>query len=495
MMTIDDRRRYRWLEMFPGLMAWSTLLLAVVLSFIMPLAAMIFIVLFDLLWLIRVVYVMIFTIAAYRQYHLAQQLDWRAKRQQHVDWPSIVHLIFLPTYGESLEVLSSTLTSLARVDYPADRFYVILAIEEREGEVAQQKAKALQAQFADKFGYFFISQHPGNIAGEIAGKGSNIAWAGRQIKSIIDQRGLPYKNILVSTFDADSNVHPQYFNALTATFLSHPRRWRTSYQPIPVFHNNIWTSFSFMRVVAYSTTFWLLGETLRPDRLLTFSSHSMPWQALVDVNFWQNDIVSEDSRIFLQCFVHYDGDYSVQPIFLPISMDTVHGGTLWRSLTNQYKQIRRWAYGVENFPYMVWNFLPNPKIPRWRKWQLIWNQFEGTYSWSTAAILIFILGWLPFHVPSVVKSSSLLALNAPVLLQIMMGLAMVGLITSAAISSLMLPPRPVRISAGKHLMMLLQWVLLPVTMIAFGSLPALEAQTRLMLGKYMGFWVTEKKRQ
>jgi hypothetical protein len=42
-------------------------------------------------------------------------------------------------------------------------------------------------------------------------------------------------------------------------------------------------------------------------------------------------------------------------------------------------------------------------------------------------------------------------------------------------------------------MMGLQWFIIPFSMIIFGSLPDIDAQTRLMLGKYMGFWVTEKK--
>ena len=72
--------------------------------------------------------------------------------------------------------------------------------------------------------------------------------------------------------------------------------------------------------------------------------------------------------------------------------------------------------------------------------------------------------------------------------------AMVGLVTSAIISMQLLPPRPAHYGKLRTASMILQWVLVPVTIILFGSIPALDAQTRLMLGKYMGFWITPKYR-
>ncbi len=67
-------------------------------------------------------------------------------------------------------------------------------------------------------------------------------------------------------------------------------------------------------------------------------------------------------------------------------------------------------------------------------------------------------------------------------------------------SVIILPPIPKQKSKHhikrvyKYMFMFLQWAILPITMIVFGSIPAVDAQTRLMLGKYLGFWVTEKKK-
>ncbi len=490
----SDWAQYRWLEIIPGLGVWLTFAGAIVLSFWQPLWAIGFIIVFDLYWLIRVTYILVYLILAYRRFRVASTIDWFAWLQEIPGWSDIVHVIVLPTYKEPYEVLRETLQSLTTVAYPVEKFYVVLATEERDAAHVRPIAAKLQAEFSSVFGTFLVTEHPGDIVGEVAGKGSNIAWAGRKMKEIIDRDQVPYEKIIVSTFDADTTAHRQYFSYLTKTFLEHPNRLRTSYQPIPLFHNNVWDARAMMRVVANSTTIWLLTETMRPDRLFTFSSHSMPWQALIDVDFWQADIVTEDSRIFLQCYIRYDGDYRVTPMYIPISMDTVHTESIFRSWKNQYLQIRRWAYGVENFPYMAWNFAKNPLIPVSQKIKYIWNQLEGVYTWATAPLLIWLIGWLPFHTNHPSLETSVLAANAPTVIQWLMTGAMTGLIVTAIITAMSLPARPAHRPFWYWPMMVLQWLLLPVTMIVFGSVPAIDAQTKLMLGRYLGFWVTEKTR-
>lgn len=490
----SEHTAYRWLEALPGICVWGTFVLVVVGSMLVPLWAITFILLFDVYWIIRVFYVMGYLLLAYRRFRQEVSVDWLSQLQQQSGWEKITHLVVIPTYGEPEDVLHQTFESLLAVAYPLDRLIIALATEARDAINIRPIANRLKEKYGTRFQAVVITEHPADIIGEVSGKGSNIAWAGRRIKEFIDQQHIPYDSILVSTFDADTVAHPQYFSYLTNTFLHHPDRLHTSYQPIPLFHNNVWDALALMRVVATSTTFWLLGETMRPDRLFTFSSHSMPFQALVDVDFWQADVVSEDSRIFLQCLIRYDGRYTVTPMYIPISMDAIQAPTFRKSLVNQYKQIRRWAYGVENFPFMVWNFIENKNMPRWMKIRYMWNQFEGTYSWATAPILITLIGWLPFQFDHQLAASSVLAQNAPFVLQRLMAGAMAGLAISAFISTAMLPRPQRHVPWYQWGMMFGQWLLLPITMIVFGSLPAIEAQTRLMIGRYLGFWVSEKTR-
>lgn len=485
---------YRIFEVIPGAMVWATLLGAVVLSFWKPLWAIFFIVVFDLYWLLRVTYLIVYLLISWGRYREVTRTNWYEQVKTLPRFGDIYHLIVMPTYREPIQVLRTSMRSLTEVRYPRERFIVVLAGEERDRENFERNAEAIRQEFGAQFGNFLITLHPANIVGEMAGKGANIHWAGQRAKELIDTLGIPYENIVVSTFDVDSCAHPEYFAYLTYTYLTVPDPLHSSYQPVALYSNNMWESPAVTRVVANSTTFWLLTDLARPERLFTFSSHSMPFQALVDVGFWQNDIVTEDSRIFLQCFVRYDGNYRVTPLYLPISMDTVYAGSFWRSVVNQYKQQRRWAYGVENFAYMAWHFWRSSKIPFIKKFRYLWNQLEGVYSWATAPMIIFILGRLPLAVASDEVTSTMLAYNAPSALSWLMSLAMVGLLFSAIFSTLLLPPKPKTKHWIRYVEMVAQWFLFPTCMIIFGSVPAIDAQTRLMLGKYLGFWVTEKQR-
>ena len=491
-----DRIIYRLLEIFPGALAWSTIILMILFSYFFPVFVAIFIIIFDVYWLAKSVNFSVHLIQSYREIKRRIKIDWFKKLETEFPerYKEYTHLIVYPAYNESHELIHNTFLALTKQNYPLKNFIVILATEESAREEMKETAQKIKDEFEKYFAKMVITIHPKNLANEIPGKGSNETWALKRAKEdIIDKENIPYEKVIVSVFDIDSRPYPEYFSVLTYHFLKEKNPYRASYQPIPVFHNNVWQLPPFSRIVAFSTTFWQMMQQKLEKRLATFSSHSMSFKALVEMNYWQTNIVSEDSRIFWQSLLYYDGDYKVVPLFYPISMDACLGKNMKETALNQYKQQRRWAYGAENVPYLLFGFLKNKKIPLWRKFYYSIMQIEGFWSWSTSAIILMLLGWLPVTLGQGQFTDSILSYNLPHITSTLMTLAMVGLVTSAIVSTLLLPPTPPKFHWYKHLFLLVEWILIPITVNVFGVLPSLDAQTRLMFGKYMSFWVTPKE--
>ena len=489
-----DRRFYRFFEILPGFMAWLTLLGVLYMSNYAPFFAAYFIIGFAIYWVLK---------TGFLSYHL--RYNWKRLRHNlKVNWQEMIdrfeyehmyQMVVLPFYEEPEEIIDATLTSLAAVNYNKKSIIVVLAAEERAGEYGQNVAKKMKDKWGEQFGSFLVTTHPADTSGEVAGKGSNATYAAEQArKQILDPHGIRYNHTLVSIFDIDTVLYPEYFNCLIWHFMTVPNPLKTSFQPVPIFNNNIWEAPAIARVVAMSSTFWEMIQQERPERMATFSSHSVSFQALYEVGYWQTNMVSEDSRIFWNLLIANDGVYDVVPLSYPVSMDANVAPTVWKTLKNIYKQHRRWTYGVENFPYVIYHFTRNKAIPLRKRLVITFQQAEGYWALVTNPIMLFILGWAPIFLGTPEFHQTVLSYNLPILVRDLLTIAMFGLVVSSIISLTMLPPRPEGKSRLRYITLALQWILVPITMIVFSAIPGLDAQTRLMLGKYMGFWVTPKSR-
>ena len=490
---------YRLLEIFPGFFSWGTLISAVLFSWLAPVVVAIFIIIFDFYWLLKISYLSFHQIASFLQMKKNLKIDWLEKLRQVERWKEIYHLIILPLFKEKKEIVQESLKAILDSKYPKDKMMVVLATEERAGEEIQRTAKEIEKDSSREFFKFLITTHPKNLPDEIVGKGSNVAWAIKEAEEkIIKDLKIPPENIIVSNFDIDTKPLPHYFSCLTYHYLTAKKPQRSSYQPIPIYNNNIWQVPAFSRVVATSGTFWQMMQQERPEILSTFSSHSMPLKILEEVDYPKNE-VCDDSRIFWKSYLFYDGDYRVVPLHYPVSMDAVLARNLPKTIINQYKQQRRWAWGCIDIPFLFFGFSKNRKIPLSKKIHCSINILDGFWSWATSSLLIFFLGWLPLFLGGERFNLTIFAYNLPRLTRNLMTLAMLGMIVSGILSFKILPPKPKKRvpfrGALKSFSIIFQWMLLPITLIFFGAIPALDAQTRLMLGKYLGFWSTEKYRK
>lgn len=499
-------RIYRLLEIFPGALSWLTLLGAFFLSWRAPFFISYALIILVIFWFLRSVYLSFHLATGFRRMERYKKIDWLKKLQNlpsdqcslSIDnWRDIYHLILLPNYKEPLNVIEETLQSLVYSDYPKDRMIVVLSFEERAGTERKGVAQAIKEKFSNSFFKLLVTFHPDNLPREIRGHGANDAWAAEKAKeSVIDPLNISYERIIVSAFDIDTHVFPRYFSCLTYHYLTCQKPTRTSFQPIPLYNNNIWQATPFSQISSFSASFWQIMCQERPEKLVTFSSHSMSFKALVEVGFKQRNIIADDSRIFWQCFFRYNGDYYVQPIFYPISMDANIGKNFFHTLKNMYKQKKRWAYGVEDIPYFLFACWKNKKVPFKQKLSRGLELISGHWTWATSSFLIFTLGWLPIFMGEIEFAHSLLAYSVPRLASRVMTFAMLGLISSIWLSLHLLPSPPVKTNKFKYILFVLSWFMIPLEMMVFGSLPALDAHTRFMTGKYMlEFWVTPKSRR
>lgn len=487
----------RFLEIVPGAVTWLSLLLPIIFSFFWPAAVAMFVLTFDLYWLYKSILMGYHLISGYRHLKRDIKVDWQERCRNipengiNLDCRKIYQAVIFATYKEEIDTLVPSFQAVANSDFPSRRIIVVLATERRDFERAQENAAILKRKFDDKFFKFIVTVHP-DIPGEVKAKGANVKWAAKQLRKFIEAQKIPLENVIVTTCDADSRLHKKYFSCLTYKYVTNPNREHRSFQPIPLYSNNIWQAPAFSRIIAFGNSFWQLIEATRPWRLINFSTHAMSLKTLVEIDFWDTTVVNEDSRQFWRAYFAFLGDHEVVPIFVPVYMDAVLATNFWQTLKNQYLQKKRWYYGVEHFPYVVSKSFKAREIPFFDRLIKIYRLFEANYSLATSSIYIAIIAWLPLLFgPGF--SETVLAQNLPTIIRILLGLTWVGLLASMTISILLLPPRPPGYRRRRFLGMIYQWILIPFTAILFSSFPAIDAQTRLMLGKYMTFWVTEKR--
>jgi hypothetical protein len=498
-----ERWLYRFFEILPGLISWSTLLLALLLSYFAPLFISFFTLIFVAYWFFRAAYFSFYIRAGYRRMRECENTNWLKKldslnlNSDNVlgikDWKELYQIVVLPMYNEPYKLVRDSIQGLADSRYPNNKLIVVLTQEEKGGEESFRTGEKIKKEFSKKFFKLIVTQHPYGLPGEIMGKASNEVWACRKVKDFIDQEKIDYKKVIFSSFDIDTVSNQGYFGCLSYHYLTTKKPLRTSYQPVALFLNNVWQAPALSRLFSFSTSFWHITNQERQEKLITFSSHSMPFNALVDIGFKRPDIVSDDSHIFWHCLLFYDGDYRVEPLLCPVSMDTNIDKTFFKTLKNVYKQQKRWAYGASEIAYFLFGFLKNKKISLKRKFALSFEVIEGHWNWACAPILLAVLGWLPSLLGGHEFNQTLLSYNLPRFTGKFLTIAMIGLFSYMYYTFYLLPPKK-----GKNkwwaLFASLQWIFFPITMMFFVSLPALDAQTRLLLGKYMGFWPTPKYR-
>ncbi len=521
---------YRFFEMLPAILSYGAIILLVVLSVVSPLLAAIYLMLIIITLIVKAVGIAYHTIRGHNRLEKAQEVDWKARLGELEDPESsygklqnsqsntfginahkdnlrlmsadprafprpsqLYNAVIIAAYNESYEVLEPTIQSVLDTTYDNKKLIVTIAYEQRGGEGIKQTAEKLKKQFGHKFHSFHLVEHPQDVPNEVVGKGGNITHAGRYLKDWLPRQGIEYKDVIITTLDSDNRPHATYFDYVTYEYIVHEDRKHLAYQPISLFFNNIWDAPAPMRVVATGNSFWNIISSMRPHTLRNFASHSQPMDALVEMDFWSTRTIVEDGHQYWRSYFYFNGNYSVEPIYVPIYQDAVLSDTYVKTLKAQFVQLRRWAYGASDVPYVATHiFTRNRNVSFFGGTARLLRLIDGHVTLASVSLLVAFGGWVPLLVNNQAFRSPV-AHQLPDVISVIQQIAMIGLFITVFLAFKMLPPRPLRYKKHRNVFMLAQWILMPVTAVGYSATSALYSQGRLFLGRYLDkFDVTDK---
>jgi hypothetical protein len=515
----NRRGHYRFFEILPGTLSWTLLFLPLILSLINVTLAVFFILCYLLIFFVRSIAYTSRALAGYRTMKRHMKLDWHGliadveagkpttQKLKRPKWhfnnlkryqgkgdkalkPSeLLHAIIIATVSESREVLEPTIQAVIDSDFDSKKLLLVIAYEGRAGQPAEDRVNDLLDLYGGKFKHAMAIKHPAGRPGEIVGKGANITCAGRALQKYLEQTNINPDHVLVTTLDADNRPDRRYFAALTYTYCVAPDPLKASYQPLAMFTNNIWDAPTLMRVVATGNNLFYIVGSQRPHLSRNFSAHAQPMRALIDMDFWSVRTIVEDGHQFWRSYFHFDGDYRVYPLSIPIYQDAVLADGYLKTFKAQFYQLRRWTYGASDIAYIAdkgfWHRNKANKLDVLAK---LLRTLEGHVSWAIGPLLIYFAAFIP----PLIHPQSIAANQLPLIVSRVQRIGILGLLATVFVCLITLPPRPARYKRRHSIFFLTQWIFLPVTSIAYGSLAAFNSQTRLMFKRYLSkFDVTE----
>ena len=540
-------KKYRLLEILPGALSYTMIILLFALSIISPALGSYYLLLIIAVTLVKAVGIVYRTIQGYNAAKRAEKVNWHKRLldletpheryeellrhkckefafSEHVEnlkllsvgkdlvlsereealeeglvsFPKpkeIYHAVIMVAYNEGLETLVPTVEAVKNGSFDNKRIIFVFGYEERGGEAMAENAKVLKEKFKDDFFEFIAVMHPKDLKDEIQGKGPNLNFAAGELLEFVKKKKIPLENVIVTSLDSDNKMSKWYLDYVAYQFIVHPNRQHLSYQPVSLFTNNIWDAPAPMRIIAISNSFFNIISSMRSHTLKNFASHSQPLLALSEMGFWSKKTIVEDGHQYWRSLFFFKGNYEVLPIHVAIYQDAVMEETLIKTLKAQFIQLRRWDYGASDVAYVgVRLFSKDRKQIGQMSFLPLFAKFirllEGHVTLAAISPMVAFGGWVPKIINS--RSKDLLTFNLPNTISLIQIFASVGLMTTILLSLKMLPPRPKEVKTPR-ILMILQWLLMPVVAIVYQSFAAFYSQTRLLTGNYMEkFDVTKK---
>jgi hypothetical protein len=481
----------------PGFLGWLSLLLVIAGAVVTPWAVFTAAALIGSYLAIRMVFAAAANLRGLRLVKEWEQTNWREAYEQRrtadsIPWSDVIHVVVSPNYKEELIVLRQTLDRLAIQSLAKTQVIVVLAMEAGEPEAAA-KAEILHREYGHCFLHLLATLHPRGISGELQVKSANSTWAIRSVKNLlVEEMGYSLDQIVITTSDADSLLHPKYLEALTCLFATSSKPHSTVWQAPIRYHINVWDNHPAMGLIHAYSSAWELAYLAAPWwQPVPISTYSLSMRLIDEVGYWDTDVIADELHMFIKCFFRRGGDFEIGRMFLPFSGYAVTGDNFIDACKNRYSQSLRHAWGAKEVGYTMAQMVERPDVDFGRGLKILLRVAHDNIMAGAGWVILTFGGQLPILLyPSLLhtgfQSIAFVALQVALVIVAILG------IVFWAIDIRIRPPRPRPWTAREVLITLLSFPLLPFMTLIFLSLPVIDAQTRLMLGIPIRFKVARK---
>lgn len=480
---------HRALDMLIPALSWFLITLPLWLSPFHPAVVAYFIIAFDLYFFYKAAVTTYRAALSYKEILFHNKIPYDRRLKKLAGNSDILHFVVIPNFKEPIHKLDATLSAITKNDFPYKNIYLVLAFEEREKE-ATEKAEKLSKKYRGFFKNVFSFFHP-LMPGEEEGKASNQTYACRQIEKFVDKNKLDGKKIMITICDADSFLPKNYFSYLTFEFLRDRDRLYHFYWAPVLLYNNFWKVPLFVRLQATLSSILRLAFLSQKENLIQCSTYSTSFWLLKQVNFWDVDIIPEDWHIYFQAFFAFGVKVRTIPLFTIVNGDAVYSGGWFKTLTNRYEQEKRWAWGVSDVGYVLKRFFLTPHIDFMTKLKKALFISETHLLWPVSFFILTVSASIPPLINPSFKRT-VMGFILPQLSALILTLSSAMLIIYIYLDIKLRGKVNQKNNPFYLPVLIIQWYLLPLVSFFFSSLPALDAHTRILLGKKLKYKVTEK---
>jgi|TARA_B100000683_G_scaffold24522_1_gene22672 hypothetical protein len=427
-------------------------------------------------------------------------IDGEVKRGLTAKFNDIIHICVIPTYKEPLGTLRKTVGTLAAQTCANERLIVVLATESRDTE-APGKVNELIDEFGPALLGLFYTKHV-LAPGEAVGKSSNCAWSVRCVKrDFVEKRGLCPEQIMLTVCDADTYFDTQFMDCLAYNHVQNPKPYNTTYQASETFFPNIWSVPILIRIKAVIDSVGFLGQLASPfSHPFPFAIYSQSLRTSIECGGWDVDIIPEDWHHYLKCWFKKDGDFRVVPIFMVMGNDAIEERTWNEAIKARYIQAKRHAWGAIDLSYIVMNYLDKrDSISFLRMLKLYMHAAEHHISW-TLFWFTCMLGGLCSTVANPILETYPFGVglrSVTVVVFFPMAFACWAIIISEFYIRLFVIHDREHFECNVapmwwQLLSQVQWMLMPLADMLFGSFAGLEAQFHMAIKPTMKYEVSAK---